>query len=172
MDENQRFLLEKIRDGLANGDISLQMTDEDMERLRSCVKDYKKIPREEWEEWTEKIHHALKRAFTGETMKLENKEKVNEWRNRCMAVVKNTLLKDPEEQIILEGAILHFVEEDLLNHVIDTIGYDNLTNEEKKMADMLSDRSGYGRRKVYMEKILLPFIIFALLFILYFLILK
>lgn len=137
--EDIEFILEKIRYGLSSEHINQPMTDEDLERLNWPAEDYNKLPESEWNKWSKKIHCALQVAFSDDTSRSKDIDKVNEWRKRLMSVVQNSLAKDESEYKTLENAAFHFLTMDLLHHALDILGYNNLTEEEQKMIYVFSD---------------------------------
>ena len=64
-----------------------------------------------------------------------------------MAVVKSALEKGDKGQSVLESSTFHFVQEDLLHHLVDVYGIKNLTNEESEMLSVLSGASKYSGGK-------------------------
>ena len=121
MDNDQKFILEKIKYGLAKKGEPEPMSKLDFERLNWPADDYTKLPEAEWNEWSRKTHWALQVAFAHDTSRLQDKDKINKWREKCINVVQNAFAKNPSDRIVLESATLHFVKNDLLHHVIDVL---------------------------------------------------
>ena len=117
MDVNQRFLLEKIKYGLANKGTPEPMTREDLERLNWQEDEYKKIPISEWNEWSMKIHNAMQVAFMDDTSMYRDKEKISEWSKHFIELMIRGLTISKSELIVLDTTALHFVKEDLAHHL-------------------------------------------------------
>jgi hypothetical protein len=157
VDEHQRFILEKLRFGLTNKPTPEPMTDEDLERLNLCADDNIRVPQDEWNEWSRKTHWGLQYAFIEDVEKLENLEKLEEWRKHFFSALENAFEKDPEDRIVLDTLTLHFVNEDLLGHLIRIHGTKNLTDVEKKFLSMFSGAARVGSGKGCLGMILLVF---------------
>jgi len=147
LDTNQQFIFDQIKYGLANKPLPEPLTDVDVERLSWPADAFSKIPAQEWNEWSRKIHWALQYAFSHDTSRLENKERLEVWRKKCMAVVRSALAKGDKGQSVLESSAFHFVQQDLLNHLVDVYGLNNLTNEESEMVSVLSGASKHAGGK-------------------------
>ena len=147
LDTNQQFIFDQIKYGLANKPSPEPLTDVDFERLSWPADAYSKIPTQEWNEWSRKIHWALQYAFSHDTSRLENKERLEVWRRKCMAVVRSAMAKGDKGQTVLESSAFHFVQQDLLHHLVDIYGFKNLTDEESEMVTILSGAPGHAGRK-------------------------
>jgi len=147
LDTNQQFIFDQIKYGLANNPSPEPLTDVDVERLSWPADAYSKIPAQEWNEWSRKIHWALQYAFSHDTSRLENKERLEVWRRKCMAVVRSALAKGDKGQTILESSAFYFVQQDLLHHLVDIYGFKNLTDEESEMVSVLSGAPRHAGRK-------------------------
>jgi len=88
LDENQQFVLDQIKYGLANKPSPEPLTDVDIERLSWPADAHSRLPEAEWNEWSRKIHWALQYAFSHDTSRLEDKVRVMVWREKCMALVR------------------------------------------------------------------------------------
>jgi hypothetical protein len=129
MDENQRFILEKVKYGWIKKELK-PTSEEDIERLKWDANDYSRIPLEEWNEWSRKTHWALQAAFINDTDRLKNKEKINEWRRICSNIIRDVTEKK-RKPLVIDDLTLHFMENDLLHYVIEVFGQKGLTEEEK-----------------------------------------
>ena len=147
LNENQQFIFDHIMYGLANKPSAEPITDVDIERLNWSVPNYSNLPSQEWNEWSSKIHWALQYSFSHDTSHLEDKERLMVWRKKCVNIVSSALAKKNEEQIVLESATIHFVEQDLLHFLVDIYGFKNLTDQEKKIVSVFSGTSKYVGRK-------------------------
>ena len=147
MDEDQSFVLDKVRQGLESENISQPLTDEDLERLQWGADNYKIIPEEEWNEWSRKTHWALQVAWLQDTENLQNRNQINEWRVKLAAVVKKGLQKSSMELIVLDSLALHFVEKDLLHDLMHVFGYEDLTEHEKEVMAFFSGAANFGRSR-------------------------
>jgi hypothetical protein len=76
LDENQQFIFDQIKYGLANKPSAEPITDVDIERLSWPANNYSNLPSQEWNEWSRKIHWALQYAFIHDTSRLKNKEEL------------------------------------------------------------------------------------------------
>ncbi|MBN2088562.1 hypothetical protein JW964_03070 [candidate division KSB1 bacterium] len=161
-DENQQFIFNQIKFGLSNKPTPEPMTDIDIERLKWPEEYCSKLPIYEWNEWSRKIHWALQYAFIQDTSSLENKEKLMEWRKKCLAIIKSALSKGKGGQIILESSTLHFVQKDLLHYLIDVYSFKNFTDEEKKIISILIRTSNFSTKKGCLASVFV-FISFAVL---------
>lgn len=144
LDTNQQFIFDQIKYGLANKPSPEPLTDVDVERLSWPADAYSKIPAQEWNDWSRKIHWALQYAFSHDTSRLEDKERIELWRKKCMAVVRSALEKGDKGQSVLESSAFHFVQQDLLHHLVDVYGFKNLTDEESEMISVLSGASKHA----------------------------
>ena len=147
LDTNQQFVFDQIKYGLENKPSPEPLTDVDVERLSWPADAYSKIQVQEWNEWSRKIHWALQYAFSHDTSRLENKERLEVWRKRCMAIVRSALAKGDKGQSVLESSAFHFMQQDLLHHLIDVYGFKNLTDEEREMISILSNASKHNKGK-------------------------
>ena len=147
LDTNQQFIFDQIKYGLANKPSPEPLTSVDVERLSWLADAYSKIPTQEWNEWSRKIHWALQYAFSHDTLRLENKERLEVWRKKCMAVVRSALAKGDKGQSVLESSAFHFVQQDLLHHLVDVYGFKNLTDEENEMVSALSSAAKHAGGK-------------------------
>jgi len=147
LDENQQFILDQIKYGLANKPSSEPITDVDIERLSWPAPNYSDLPSYEWNEWSRKIHWALQYSFSYDTSNLKDKERLMVWRKKCVDIVSSALAKSNKEQIVLESATIHFVEQDLLHFLVDVYGFKNLTDQEKKMISVFSGVSKHAGGK-------------------------
>lgn len=124
----------------------------------------KSIPENDWSEWSRKIHWALQYAFLDKTSRLKNKEKLLEWKNNCIAVVKSTLNKSPNEVTALEAAAIHFVKHDLVQHY----GYKNLENSDKEIISSVGPVAGTSNKACLIVALIILSIIIALFIFLLF----
>jgi len=147
LDENQQFIFDQIKYGLANKPSAEPITDVDIERLSWPATNYSNLPSQEWNEWSKKIHWALQYSFSHDTSHLEDKERLMVWRKKCVDIVSSALAKRNKEQIVLESATIHFVEQDLLHFLVDVYGFKNLTDQEKKMVSVFSGASKHAGGK-------------------------
>ncbi len=147
LDDNQQFILDQMKFGLANKPTPEPITDIDLERLGWSAESYNQIPENEWNDWSRKTHWALQYAFSHDTSRLQDKEKLAEWRKRCIAVVNAALKKGNTFQTVLESATLHFVQHDLLHSLIDVYGFNGLTDDEQNMAQVFSISSQQNTRE-------------------------
>jgi len=130
MDKNQEFIFEMVKYGLANKRPTEPMSNKDAQRLKSDANIYTTIPSEEWSEWSRNMHWALQVAFLQDTERLKNKNKINEWRNACLDLIQDVIEKKRKHSV-LDNLVLHFVEKDLLHHIIDVFGWRNLSERER-----------------------------------------
>ena len=169
LDTNQQFIFDQIKYGLENKPSPEPLTDVDVERLSWSADAYSKIPTQEWNEWSRKIHWALQYAFSHDTSRLENKERLEVWRKKCMVVVQSALAKGDKEQTVLESSAFHFVQQDLLHHLVDVYGFKNLTDEE---SEMISVFSGASKHAGGMGRFGIALVILSVIVVVIFLILK
>jgi len=147
LDENQQFIFDQIKYGLGNKPSPEPITDVDIERLTWSADAYSRLPDQEWNKWSRKIHWALQYSFSHDTSRLEDKERLMVWRKKCMDIVHFVLTKSDKRQTVLESAIFHFVQQDLLHHLVDVFGFKGLTDEEREMISVLSGASKHTRSK-------------------------
>ena len=57
------------------------------------------------------------------------------------------LTKSDKRQTVLESAVFHFVQQDLLHHLVDVFGFKGLTDEEREMISVFSGASKHARSK-------------------------
>jgi hypothetical protein len=147
MNEDQKFIFGKIKKGFESEQINEPLTDSDIKRLKSEGDIYKELPENEWNEWSRKVHWALQVAFLNENNHIKNSEKIQEWRNKCVTVFLDGFEKPVGKTIVIDSAAAHFVKNDLFRYITEEFGYDDLTDEEKRIADKYNIRLKIGSRK-------------------------
>ena len=132
MDTTQRFIFNQIKYGLENKGVPEPMTDEDKKRLEWDADTYPRdFPESEWNEWSRKIHNAMQAAFILDTNRLQDKDKINEWRENCIAVCNAAFINETRSPNSLDLGARHFLVSDLLHYVRRIFGKRGLTEDEK-----------------------------------------
>lgn len=127
MTKDQNFIFEQIKYGLAKKSPPELMNDEDIERLGWDADDYTRIPMEEWLGWSRKIHWALQVAFMHNTDRFKNLDKINKWKRHCFNIVSDTLIKkERRSPKVIDSAVLHFMDYDLIPITINEFGHNAL----------------------------------------------
>lgn len=161
MDNNQKFILNKIIYGLKSTHINRPLTDDDKQKLSANAESYKEYPQSVWDEWSRKIHWSLQVAFLEESDNLKNIDNIEVWRNNVISVVQTALEKDPAKQLVIDNAAFHFLKQDLLHHMVDIFGYNQLNEYEKSLVDI---ETGYAKQAAK-TGCLLPILILIILII-------
>lgn len=141
LDEQQEFVLQKIRRGLKSEEVGRPMTETDRERLSSGSSIRKDISSDEWDEWSQRIHHALQVAFLKETDDASDSVALNRWREQMVEVVDEAFQRvtsEDGEPLVLEDAATHFVQNDLYRYLKMSEGQIELSQKEKRLVEALN----------------------------------
>jgi len=114
LDDNQEYILGKLKYGFENKKPPEFLTDEDIDMLNWSQENHGEISKEEWIEWSRKTHWALQVAFIHDTVRMQNKEKFEEWRAICSNIIRD-VVNNKRNPIVIDNLVIHFMVNDLLH---------------------------------------------------------
>ena len=134
---HQQFVLDKVRQGFTSDAIDGDLTGRDRELLLSPGRIHESMPQAEWNEWSQRIHHALQVAFIDDTEKVQDVDELETWRHHIFNVVHEAYMKE-DDILVLENAAAHFIQNDFIGHVRRSdVRMGDLNEREKRVAESL-----------------------------------